>query len=76
MRTAANVVGEYDFTPDYYIYGTMALMLYFLAVKFWMVPQKERAIFGKKYVTGLLGVAAAGYIVAFFFHRLAAQPGD
>ena len=68
VRTAANVVGEYDFTPDYYIYGTMALMLlYFLAVKFWMVPQKERSYFRKKYVTGLLGVAAAGYIVAFFF---------
>lgn len=68
VRTAANVAGEYDFTPDYYIYGTLALMLiYFLAVKFWMVPQKKRSYFQKKYVTGLLGVATAGYIIAFFF---------
>ncbi len=68
VRTAVNVVGEYDFTPDYYIYGTLALMLlYFLAVKFLMVPQKERGYFKKKYVNWLLSAATAGYIIAFFF---------
>ena len=67
IRTAANVAGEYDFTPDHFVYGTVALMLlYFLAVKFWMVPQKERSYFRKKSVTVLLGVAAAGYVFAFF----------
>ena len=68
VRTAVNVVGEYDFTPDHYIYGTLALMLlYFLVVKFLMVPQKERSYFKKKYITWLLSAATAGYIVAFFF---------
>lgn len=62
------MVGEYDFTPDHYIYGTLALMLlYFLVVKFLMVPQKERSYFKKKYITWLLSAATAGYIVAFFF---------
>ena len=67
-RTAANVAAEYDFTPDGYIWGTLALMAaYFLAVKFWMVPQKERSYFRKKWATALLGVLSAGYIFAFFF---------
>ncbi len=68
VRTAANVATEYDFTPDYYIYGTLALMLlYFLVVKFCMVPQKQRSYFQKRYVNWLLGAAATGYIIAFFF---------
>lgn len=68
IRTAANVVGEYDFAPDYYIYGTLALMLlYLLAVKFFMVPQKSKSYFKKKYVNWLFGAAAVGYIIAFFF---------
>jgi phosphoglycerol transferase MdoB-like AlkP superfamily enzyme len=67
-RTAANVASEYDFTPDHFVYGTIALMLlYFLAVKFWMVPQKKRSYFQQKSVMILLGVATAGYIFAFFF---------
>lgn len=67
-RTAANVVTEYDFTPDRYVWGTLALMLiYFLALKIWAVPQKERSYFQKKSVTWIMGALAAGYIVAFFF---------
>lgn len=55
IRTAANVVGEYDFAPDYYIYGTLALMLlYLLAVKFFMVPQKSKSYFKKSMLTGYL----------------------
>lgn len=68
IRTAANVATEYDFTPDYYIYGTLALMLlYFLVVKFCMVPQAHRTYFKKKVITWLFSAAAVGYIIAFFF---------
>lgn len=68
FRTAINVANEYDFTPDYYIWGTLALMLaYFLVLKFFAVPQKKRSYFKKKTITWLMGAVSAAYIVAFFF---------
>ena len=33
IRTAVNVVDEYDFTPDQYIWGTLVLMLLYFLVK-------------------------------------------
>ena len=68
IRTAVNVVDEYDFTPDNYIWGTLALMLvYFLLLKLFAVPQPERSYFKKKTITWIMGVLSAAYIVAFFF---------
>ena len=67
IRTAVNVVDEYDFTPDNYIWGTLALMLvYFLLLKLFAVPQPERSYFKKKTITWIMGVLSAAYIVAFF----------
>ena len=68
IRTAVNVVDEYDFTPDNYIWGTLALMLvYFLLLKLFAVPQPELSYFKKKTITWIMGVLSAAYIVAFFF---------
>ena len=68
IRTAVNVVDEYDFTPDKYIWGTLALMLlYFLVLKLFAVPQPERSYFKKKTITWIMGALSAAYIVAFFF---------
>lgn len=68
IRTAVNVVDEYDFTPDRYIWGTLALMLlYFLVLKLFAVPQPERSYFKKKTITWIMGALSAAYIVAFFF---------
>ena len=68
IRTAVNVVDEYDFTPDRYIWGTLALMLlYFLVLKLIAVPQPERSYFKKKTITWIMGALSAAYIVAFFF---------
>lgn len=67
-QTAANVAGEYDLTPDSYIWGAAAiLVLWMVLIRFVMSPQYKREYFRKKAVTLTLSALSAGYCFAFFF---------
>ncbi len=69
-QTAANVAGTYDFTPDGWFFGALAVfVVYLLVIKFLMVPQRHRSGFPKqKHIPEvLMGLASVGYIFAFFF---------
>ncbi|MCD8051505.1 MAG: LTA synthase family protein [Clostridiales bacterium] len=67
-RTAANVVGSYDLSPDVYIWGAIGvLVLYLLLVALLVPKQEKRRYFHIKWVNVLIGAAAAGYVYAFFF---------
>ncbi|MCD8354525.1 MAG: LTA synthase family protein, partial [Clostridiales bacterium] len=67
-QTAANVAGEYDLSPDIYIWGALAILVLWMAlIRFVMIPQPKREYFTRKSVTlGMVTVSAA-YIIAFFF---------
>jgi phosphoglycerol transferase MdoB-like AlkP superfamily enzyme len=69
-QTAANVADGYDYTPDEWMYGAFAIFaVYLLLIAFVMAPQKKREGFAKqKHIPEVvLGVAAGGYLIAFFF---------
>ncbi len=67
-RTAANVVGSYDLSPDVYIWGAIGVLaLYLLLVALLVPKQEKRRYFHIKWVNVLIGAAAAGYVYAFFF---------
>ncbi|MCD7886765.1 MAG: LTA synthase family protein [Clostridiales bacterium] len=67
-RTAANVVGSYDLSPDVYIWGAIGvLVLYLLLVALLVPKQEKRHYFHIKWVNILIGAAAAAYVYAFFF---------
>ncbi|MCD7917341.1 MAG: hypothetical protein LUF84_02615, partial [Clostridiales bacterium] len=69
-QTAANVAGTYDFTPDSWFFGALAVfVVYLLVIRFIMVPQRHRSGFPKqKHIPEvLMALASAGYIFAFFF---------
>ncbi|MCD8334041.1 MAG: LTA synthase family protein [Clostridiales bacterium] len=67
-RTAANVVGSYDLSPDVYIWGAIGvLVLYLLLVALLVPKQEKRRYFHIKWVNVLIGAAAAAYVYAFFF---------
>jgi hypothetical protein len=67
-KTAANVMGTYDFTPDDYIkQALMILTAYLFLLLVAAQPQKKRSYFRFKWLNWLAGAAAAAYCVAFFF---------
>jgi phosphoglycerol transferase MdoB-like AlkP superfamily enzyme len=67
-QTALNVSSEYDLSPDSYIWGAFAILVVWMGlIRFLMISQKKRTYFRKKAVTIAMTVAAAGYIIAFFF---------
>ncbi len=67
-RTAANVVGSYDLSPDVYIWGAIGVLaLYLLLVALLVPKQEKRRYFHIKWVNVLIGAAAVGYVYAFFF---------
>lgn len=75
-RTAANVAGTYDFTPDRYIWGALGVLAaYLLLVKLLALPQEKRSTFRKKWMNWLLLAAAVAYCVAFFFSPWLPQAG-
>lgn len=67
-KTAANVVAEYDLTPDSYIWGAMALLaLWMVLIRFVMMRQPKREYFKRRAVTVALSALVAGYTIAFFW---------
>ena len=67
-RTAANVAGEYDLSPDSYVVGAVALMvLWMLLIRFVMQPQEHREYFARRRTTAVTTALAAAYILVFFF---------
>ncbi|MCD7843551.1 MAG: LTA synthase family protein [Clostridiales bacterium] len=67
-QTAANVAGEYDLSPDIYIWGALAILVLWMAlIRFVMTPQPKREYFTRKSVTLGMVTASAAYIIAFFF---------
>ncbi len=67
-QTAANVAGEYDLSPDIYVWGALAILAVWMAlIRFVMVPQPRREYFTRKSVLVGMVTAAAAYIIAFFF---------
>ncbi|MCD7830223.1 MAG: LTA synthase family protein [Clostridiales bacterium] len=67
-RTAANVVGSYDLSPDVYIWGTIGMLVLYLLLVALLVPKQEnRRYFHIKWVNVFIGAAAVGYVYAFFF---------
>ncbi len=67
-QTAANVAGEYDLSPDIYVWGALAILVVWMAlIRFVMIPQPKREYFTRKSVTLGMVTASAAYIIAFFF---------
>lgn len=67
-QTAVNVAGEYDLSPDSYIWGALAILVLWMGlIRFVMSPQLKREYFSKKAATLGLSAVAVGYVVAFFF---------
>lgn len=67
-RTAANVAGTYDFSPDKYIFGALAILAaYLLLLKFVALPQSKREVLHPAWLTLLPVAAAVAYCYAFFF---------
>lgn len=69
-QTAANVATNYDYTPDAWMWGALAIcMIYLLLVWLVIAPEKQRGGFPKQrhIPEVLLGVASAAYVYAFFF---------
>ena len=67
-RTAANVAGEYDLSPDSYVLGAAALLLlWMLLIRFVMQPQEHREYFQNRKTTIITTALAATYIFVFFF---------
>ncbi|MCD8051506.1 MAG: LTA synthase family protein [Clostridiales bacterium] len=67
-QTAANVAGEYDLSPDIYIWGALAILVLWMAlIRFVMAPQPKREYFTRKAVTLGMVTASAAYVIAFFF---------
>lgn len=67
-RTAANVAGTYDFSPDQYIWGALAILAaYLLLLYFVALPQKKRSYCRIKWLNLVPVAAAAAYCYMFFF---------
>ncbi|MCD8189748.1 MAG: LTA synthase family protein [Clostridiales bacterium] len=67
-QTAANVAGEYDLSPDIYVWGALAILVLWMAlIRFVMVPQPKREYFTRKSVLLGMVTASAAYVIAFFF---------
>ncbi|MCD7821344.1 MAG: LTA synthase family protein [Clostridiales bacterium] len=67
-QTAANVAGEYDLSPDIYVWGALAILVVWMAlIRFVMIPQPKREYFTRKSVLLGMVTASAAYVIAFFF---------
>lgn len=68
FATAANVAENYNFTPDNFVWGALAILIaYLLLLKFAAQPQKKRSMLRPWPLNLLLAAAVAGYCYAFFF---------
>ncbi len=69
LKTAANVADSYDYTPDAYVWGALAILLAVL-VALHFLPRQKRRFGGKpwaKWVNLGISVGWCVYIVLFFF---------
>ncbi|MCD7886764.1 MAG: LTA synthase family protein, partial [Clostridiales bacterium] len=67
-QTAVNVAGEYDLSPDIYVWGALAILVVWMAlIRFVMIPQPKREYFTRKSVLLGMVTASAAYVIAFFF---------
>ena len=65
-RTAANVLGGFDLSPDIYIKQALIVLVAYLFL-LWVCPRQKRRDKMSRPAGILLGLATAGYIYAFFF---------
>ena len=65
-RTAANVADGFDYSPDLYITQAAILLVAYLALVFFCVPQTRRAKIRLPFAL-VLWTAVLGYSYAFFF---------
>ena len=65
-RTAANVIDGFDLSPDLFIKQALIVMTAYLFL-LWVTPRQRRRDRMSRPAGLVLGLAAAGYIYAFFF---------
>ncbi|MCI8870869.1 MAG: LTA synthase family protein [Lawsonibacter sp.] len=64
-RTAANVAGGFDFSPDWYICQAAVLLIVYLSA-LWLCPRQKRRDRLRPLAAAALLLAGAGYCFAFF----------
>ena len=77
LGTAANVAGNYDYTPDQAV-NTVALLLVFFLVLLFFGPRDRKRNFGRKWVKWVNLAISFGwgvYIVLFFFTSMLPSMG-
>lgn len=77
LGTAANVAGNYDYTPDQAV-NTVTLLLVFFLVLLFFGPRDKKRNFGRKWVKWVNAAISAGwcvYIFAFFFTSMLPNMG-
>lgn len=67
-RTALNVLGTYDLTPDKYVWGAVGILtVYLLLLRFVALPQEKRSYLKPWWLNACAVVAATVYLYQFFF---------
>ena len=74
-RTAANVADAFDFSIDLEMQQALILLVAYLAMVFFCVPQKKRDKMPKPLGAGLI-LFILGYILCVFLYWSSPGPGD